>query len=155
MMYCCSSVKRIVFHSRARAYCVCPRRYDGMFAQRVERVQFQSEDHDHTAVFRGDQSESFGAFGSQVRRENVRRRRLRRRRRRTSVLFVCLFLKSTRLPFLFRVFIPTSDRPGVCVFRIPELPMKVAGDVMMRGILREKRIFSIPEHIMYLTALVR
>lgn len=41
------------------------------------------------------------------------------------------------------------------MFRFPEIPTKVAGSAIVDGILKEKRIFSVPSHMMVVTAFIR
>lgn len=47
-----------------------------------------------------------------------------------------------------------SDRP-TCVFRFPEIPLNVACELIMKGILAEKRIFSVPGHVMHISSFTR
>lgn len=43
----------------------------------------------------------------------------------------------------------------MCIYRIPEIPIHEAGEIMMKGILAEKRIFSVPGYIMPLVDMMK
>lgn len=42
-----------------------------------------------------------------------------------------------------------------CVFRFPEIPTHEAGEMIIKGILAEKRIFSVPGHMMPVVDTIR
>jgi hypothetical protein len=44
---------------------------------------------------------------------------------------------------------------GGRVFRMPEIPTHVAGSQMMKGILEEQRIFSVPGHMLTMVPIIR
>lgn len=41
------------------------------------------------------------------------------------------------------------------LFRLPEIPTYVAGEEMMKGILEEQRIFSVPGHMLMTVPIIR
>lgn len=40
-------------------------------------------------------------------------------------------------------------------FRFPEIPTHIAGEEMMKGILEERRIFSVPGHMLNMVQIIR
>jgi len=56
---------------------------------------------------------------------------------------------------LKRVFPFRYKQSNVTTYRFPEIPTPVAGEMMIKGILEEQRIFSVPGYMTMLVELMR